>query len=320
MEIIRFNDEWTIAKRRNEHFIEFVASILINDGVTAEIKDKCEHFEVVEINGINKIIRQIDSNIMEVIAVIDSNPKSTDDTFKPKITTINNIESDLAVAKLEIGVIDEQQVVLQRRTQNIIEILAFCSTHIPELEKKIVNSSFKTHTANIDGSLKIVEQLNDVKLRVLCDVIPVNRELQSESDFLYQLREMQKSNSILKVIDLNNQTVIVKKREAAIDVVAFINPKLSVDELAHGEVIEINGVIKFARTSGEFVEILANVERFHQQEMTQPTVDSMFLIQFNDEKLLVQGHMNRFNIIAHIHFFELSSLSDTPTVYIPVKY
>lgn len=326
VEIVMFNDIYNIIKRRMQNYIEIVATIVCKRHVP-DLKTELSSGRMVirRIDGTYKIVFLHSDNVSEEIANITINTHSIDYHFEEQIISLESILDLLKRGKIEIGILNDDQIFYHHRARNILQILAINSMCIENLSHKLISNDLTIISLN--GKQNIVERYeSEEKFKIVSHLhVNSNQCAQVACAFVNEIQKIftQQSTNV-KILKSNGQQLVSKyyKEGNIMKIIAVVDPNLQnvMERAREGsiDVVDINGSLKMVETNAETetVQVVANI---YKKEL-ECEIGQYIFLNFDNEHCIARSRdKNSFEIIAKASFIEVSNMKDIPTVFIPIE-
>lgn len=313
-ELCHYNNEWIIIKRRSHSFIELIARLSMPSPVL-NLDQRLSEFEVYRINNKHSLVKITENNTLQVLGVINVIQTNWESSVSTRVSSFENLNEQLAELKLEISILNNEQFIFQRRSQNIIESLAMIVPTVDEIKSKFRSNEYVTITLN--GESKIVEKINECSYRIVAEIRQLNPKLHIASQFMKELSELFALDSETALHNLNEHKIIAKKLRGSLNIIAIVETRENIDNLLNAELIEFNGNIQFVRTVQEIVTVIG-VAKAPVPEY-ENLLNGMAIVKYDGADAIIKGTMPTFEIIAYIRFLNETGMHFPPTVYIPIN-
>lgn len=288
-------------------------------GTNINLIEQIHTLEVCKINQTHSIVKKTNENLIQVIGIISSVQKNDGNVFCPKTFTLDNIKQDLIDSTLEISLINDDQLIYQRRSKNIVEILSGIKPAIERLSEKLKNN--ECEAISINGYWKVVQRVNDNHFYMLSDITPLKQIPKIKCNVLNQLAELKNTSSNVKLYNLNETKVIAKRNINRFTVLATVEPNSNNEDIMNAELSEIGGKLYFVNITGDSISIIAKVNISNTPDTYENSLcENKIIICLNQSDVLIRGDKSNFEIICNLRFInEPSSTTAIPTVYVPIK-
>lgn len=309
-----------------QHYVEFVATIECKQNAPDLVAELSSGRMVIRrIDGTYKVVLLHSDNVSEEIANIMINNLSSDYHFEEKIISLENISDLLKRGKIEIGILNDEQIFYHHRARNILQILAISSMCIENLAHKIISNDLTIIRMN--GNQNIVERCeSDEKFKIVSHVhVNLNHCAQVVCTFVHEIQEILTQQSTkVKILKTNGQQLISKydKEGNIMEIIAVVVPHLqnAIEKIRAGDiaVVDINGSLKMVETNSEtgIVQVVASI---YKKEM-ECEIGQYIFLNIDDEYCIARNReKNSFEIIAKTIFIEVSNVKVIPTVFVPIK-
>lgn len=122
--------------------------------------------------------------------------------FFEQIAPLLNLRGNLSVGALEVAIINDEQFIIKRRADHIIEIVAFIPKKIDNLRERLSNASLDV--CSIDDQQKVIMRDGNL-IEIFSDIVPIiEAETTTESTEQIASTNMSPTSSTSKQAKLSN--------------------------------------------------------------------------------------------------------------------